>query len=64
MRTLADLFSGPTALADLAASFWLVMGTARSAAKGAGKRSSGDVSGALNFVFVRLTCVLRDLVSS
>jgi hypothetical protein len=64
VRTLAGLFSGPTALAELAASFLLAMGTARSAAKGAGKRSCEDVSGALGFVFDRLTSVLRGLVSS
>lgn len=37
------------------------MGTARSAAKGAGKRSCED-SDALGFVFDRLTSVLRGLV--
>ena len=64
VRTLAGRFSGPTALAELAASFLFAMGTARSAAKGAGKRSCEDVSGALGFVFDRLTSVLRGLVSS
>lgn len=64
VRTLAGLFSGPTALAERAASFLLAKGTARSAAKGAGKRSCEDVSGALGFVFDRLTRVLRGVVSS
>jgi len=67
VRTLVGLFTGPTALAELVASFLFVMGTVRSAAKRVGKRSCEDVvvdPCALGFVFNRLTRVPLGLVSS
>jgi hypothetical protein len=69
VRTLVGLFTGPTALAELVASFLFAMGTVRSAAKRVGKRSCEDDCVvvdpcALGFVFNRLTWVPLGLVSS